>query len=399
MLIGMARLKRENRYKFRSFDESRRFARKLRLASMREWRRYCASPQRPVDIPTNPQVAYRSEWKSWGHFLGTGNTKNSFLPFPKAQSIARGLGLQTMAAYRDAARARALPPGLPKDPYAAYRNSGWQNSKDWLGTSHPSTHEKNRMKRRFAELLPFVRSLGLRSKTDWFRWAKSGDRPADVPANPADSYEGEGWQSWPHFLGTTNKKAGKVVYRDFNAACEWARSQGLQSQAEWKAFAASGRLPEDIPARPGHVYRHRGWISIGDWLGKGDRHSKNRQWRDFPAARDWARAQRLRDGREWQALCRSGNLPSDIPADPRSVYRALGWQSLGDWLGTATIASAKRQFLNFEKARDVVRARCFPGKTEYEAWARSNERPSDIPALPSRTYAKTGWSCWGDCQI
>ena len=35
-------------------------------------------------------------------------------------------------------------------------------------------------------------------------------------------------------------------------------------------------------------------------------------------------------------------------------------------------------------------------KTEYEAWARRSERPSDIPAQPSRTYATTGWLGWGD---
>ena len=254
----MTRLKRENRYKFRSFEGTRQFARKLGLDSMREWRRYCASAERPLDIPTNPQVAYRSEWKGWGDFLNTGNTKNSFLPFPKARSIARGLGLDNMGAYRAAARARTLPPGLPKDPYAAYHNSGWQSWNDWLGTSHPSTQEKDRKKKPFCEVLNFARSLGLQSKTEWFQWAKSGKRPIDIPVNPADSYKGKGWQGWAHFLGTTNKKAGEVVYRDFNASREWARSQGLQSQAEWKAFAASGRLPKDIPANPWHVYRHRG---------------------------------------------------------------------------------------------------------------------------------------------
>jgi hypothetical protein len=140
-----------------------------------------------------------------------------------------------MAAYRAAARAGTLPQGLPRDPYAAYRNSGWQSSSDRLG-SHPSTREKKRKKRPFTEVVDFARSLGLRSKTDWFRWAKSGNRPDDIPANPADSYEGEGWQEWAHFLGTTNKKAGEVAYRDFSEAREWARSQALRSRDEWKAL-------------------------------------------------------------------------------------------------------------------------------------------------------------------
>ena len=392
----MAPLNRKNRYKFLSFQETRQFTRKLGLASSREWRRYCASPQRPLDVPTNPQVAYRSEWKGWGDFLGTGNTKNSFLPFSEARNISRGLGLPTMAAYRAAVRAGTLPSGLPKDPYAAYRNSGWQSSSDWLGTSHPSTHEKNRKKRSFGELLGFARSLGLQSKTEWFRWAKSGNRPIDIPVNPANSYKGEGWQGWAHFLGTTNKKAGDVVYRDFPDAREWARSQALPSKKEWYALTKSGHLPKDIPANPWHVYRHRGWISIGDWLGKGERHSKNKQWRSFPDARDWARAQGLRDGREWQALCKSGNLPDDIPAMPGRVYKDLGWISMGDWLGTDAVAPSKRQFLSYEEAREFIRPLGLQNKTDYEAWTRSKERPSYIPALPSRSYATTGWRGWGD---
>src|SRR5215831_18271655 len=80
------------RFKFISFEEARRFARKLGLSGRTEWHAYCASPERPLHIPTNPNLAYRSEWKGWGDWLGTGNTKNSFLAFAEARRTARGLG-------------------------------------------------------------------------------------------------------------------------------------------------------------------------------------------------------------------------------------------------------------------------------------------------------------------
>ncbi len=144
------------------------------------------------------------------------------------------------------------------------------------------------------------------------------------------------------------------------------------------------------------MYRDQGWITIGDWLGKGERDSKNKQWRPFLKARDYVRALGIRNTGEWNALCRSGNLPVDIPTDPRRIYAAVGWQSMGDWLGTNSVASTKKQFLTFEEARELVRARGFQTKTEYDAWARSDMRPPNIPALPSRTYARTGWRGWGD---
>jgi Helicase conserved C-terminal domain/Type III restriction enzyme, res subunit len=393
---GEARNAPTPRYKFRSFEEARRLARALGLSSRTGWRRYCASPERPIDVPTNPQAAYRSEWMSWDDWLDTGNTKNSFLPFEEARRITRSFGFRTMAEYYDAVRSGALPQGVPKDPRVAYRNSGWRNWGDWLGTLNLGTIEKRRNMRPFTEAVKFAKSLGLQSKKAWFDWIKSGSRPDDIPANPADSYQGDGWLGWPHFLGTKNRKPGVVVYRDFTAAREWARSQRLQSHAEWQSFVASGQLPADIPATPARVYREKGWTTIGDWLGKGERHSKNRRYRDFVAARDYVRALRLRNGAEWQAFYKSGKLPSDIPATPERVYEGLGWVSSGDWLGTGTVASSKRRFLSFEKAREFVRACGFQTKTEYQEWARSNERPSDIPALPPRTYASTGWLGWGD---
>lgn len=352
--------------------------------------------QLPPDIPTNPQVAYRSQWEGWGDWLNTGNTKNSFLPFPEARRITQSYGFRTMAEYRTAARNGLLSKELPKSPESAYRKSGWQSTADWLGVSRKSTVEKSRGFRPFTEVLEFAKSLGLKSKNDWFRWVKSNKLPDGIPANPSEVYKPKGWQCWTHFLGTKNIKAGETVFRDFISAREWARSQRLQSQAEWRALVASGRLPVDIPAKPGHVYRDEGWTTIGDWLGKGDRHSKNRQWRDFVEARDYVRSLRLRSWPEFLSLCRSGNLPPDIPSEPHRAYRNSGWISRGDWLGTGTVASTKRQFLSFEKAREFVRARGFKTKTEYEEWARSDQRPTEIPALPSRTYAKTGWLSWGD---
>ena len=83
---GQKRNAKSERYKFLPFDGAQTFARNLGLSGKREWRSYAASPERPLDIPTNPEVAYRSQWNGWGDWLGTGNTKNAFLPFAEART-------------------------------------------------------------------------------------------------------------------------------------------------------------------------------------------------------------------------------------------------------------------------------------------------------------------------
>jgi hypothetical protein len=76
-----------------------------------------------------------------------------------------------------------------------------------------------------------------------------------------------------------------------------------------------------------------GWQSTADWLGKGERQSKSRQWRSFAEARDYVRALGLRNWAEWRELYKSGELPIDIPTAPNRHYRDAGWLGWGDWLG------------------------------------------------------------------
>jgi hypothetical protein len=156
---GRVRNVRSERYNFRSFEEARSFACGLGLSNRTEWRVYCAGPKRPFDIPTNPPIAYRSQWKGWGDWLGTGNTKNAFLPFEEARRIAQGLGFHSQTQYTRISRKSVLPQGLPKDPRAAYRLSGWRSWSDWLGSGRLSTHEKRQKKRPFSEVVEFARSL------------------------------------------------------------------------------------------------------------------------------------------------------------------------------------------------------------------------------------------------
>ena len=146
------------------------------------------------------------------------------------------------------------------------------------------------------------------------------------------------------FLGRRTKKREKSFTGILSLHESGLDPKAFESHKEWNALAVSGRLPADIPASPWRVYRDEGWTTIGNWLGKGERHSKNKQWRNFVEA--------------------------------------------GDYISG--------EFLSFDEAREFVRTRGFHTKTEYEAWAQGAERPANIPALPSRTYAKTGWLGWAD---
>ena len=64
-----------------------------------------------------------------------------------------------------------------------------------------------------------------------------------------------------------------------------------------------------------------------------------------------------------------------------------------DWLGSEDKrgGSFSKDFLSFEEAREYVRALGLKGMIELREWARSGERPYNIPSNPGRSYKDKGW--------
>ncbi len=150
----------------------------------------------------------------------------------------------------------------------------------------------------------------------------------------------------------------------FKKARAFVRRLGLKNRAEWNKYCrgearGNGQKPDDIPAVPSISYKGGGWIGWGDWLGTGAVAAQLRQYRPFADAREYVRQLGLRSFGEWKKYCK-GKLPShkpkpdDIPANPYQTYKDKGWTSLGDWLGTGTVAPFLRQFRPFKS-----RARSF----------------------------------------
>jgi hypothetical protein len=60
-----------NLRQYRSFQEARAFAQKLRLNSQKDWFQYTKSGNLPKDIPAYPNQTYKDKgWTSMGDWLG-----------------------------------------------------------------------------------------------------------------------------------------------------------------------------------------------------------------------------------------------------------------------------------------------------------------------------------------
>jgi hypothetical protein len=144
------------------------------------------------------------------------------------------------------------------------------------------------------------------------------------------------------------------------------------------------------------VYAALGWKSWGDWLGTGRVANTKRNFAPFLVALKYARSLNLKTNLEWNAHCKAGQKPANIPAYPDGTYRDKGWQDWGHWLGTGAVAPSKRNFMHFRQARAHVRKLGLKNEKEWRIYSKSIQKPKNIPSTPDRFYKDKGWSGWAD---
>jgi hypothetical protein len=305
---------------FRSFTEAREFVRKLNLKNWKEWTEYCASGNKPDDIPSAPWGTYKKDYKGMGNWLGTGTVAPKdrvYRSFKEAREFAQSLGLKDQKEWNQYCASGNKPDDIPQNINAIYKKE-FKGVGDWLGTG--SIASFNREYRSFTEAREFVRKLNLKNWKEWTEYCASGNKPDDIPANSMAVYKNE-FKGNGDWLGTDSISNRDKVFRSFEEAREFVRALNLSGDGQWREYCTSGNKPDDIPSNPIQIYKNKGWINSGDWFGTGYVANYKRKYRSFTEAREFVRKLNLKNWKEWIAYVKSGNKPDDIPADPSTVYK------------------------------------------------------------------------------
>ena len=376
---------------FRPFPAARDYVRKIGLKSQTQWREYCKSGNKPKDIPSYPEAAYKDNWVSYGDWLGTGfvaNQNRVYRKFDEARNFVRILELRSYDEWRSYCKSGKKPADIPSNPNKTY-DKEWKGWGDWFGLDviiHRGTRYTH-----FDDARKIVHKVGIKNQDEWWAYCNS-TKPSNIPSYPNIVYK-KHWKGWGDWLGTGTITDNDIIYRPFADAKKFVQSLKLKDVNEWTKYLKSGKKPKDIPIYPKMAYKEQ-WSGWGDWLGINYISFKKGGHRSFEEARRFVHGLGIKTREDWKYYCKSGKKPLDIPANPNNTYKK-DWKRWGDWLGTGTISSHDRKFRAYEDARQFSHKLELKSMTEWRKYCRSGKRPADIPSNPNKTYDKE-WKGWGD---
>jgi len=297
-----------------------------------------------------------SQLDLWGN-------KNDFhwREFKVAREYVRSLKLKDPAGWEELISKRKLHgTNIPSNPDTVYKNHGWKDWDDWLGTGRKQTADKkpasglfNTESRddlwiaaaeskwlNFFEACKKVREYGFEYREEWElfisgKFPRREALPDNIPGNPEQVYRHVGWKDWKDWLVHPDKRTD---YTEFNKARDFVRSNRINGKKAWQDFLIdnnelTGDYHMTLPERPHLEYRDSEWISWEDWLGS------EIPYRDFKSTRKFIHSLKLRERKDWDYFCR-GKLPhkpartENIYAFPEIAYRNNGWNGWEDWLGS-----------------------------------------------------------------
>ena len=321
---------------------------------LRKWK------NRPVNIPSHPEVVYPDEFVSMSDWLGVSlrPTPNGSRPYIEARAFIHSLKFDNSTEFKAWASSDERPHDIPSAPWQVYPE--WIGMADWLGKHTHMTVEF----RDHDDALPYIHSLGFQNNKQYLAWAKTDAKPIDIPASPPMVYKKSGWKGWKNYLGTS------IQYRDHDDALPYIHSLNLKTEPEYNAWANSDNRPIDIPRCPNHHYKNKGWKGWSNWLGTGKPPVvKYENCFPFLQAREIVRALKIETISQWKQWFYK-EKPSNLPLCPDLAYKNKGWEGWSDWFGSDELNNYEKYRNRVGKIKEIVEslASCLPSLPTTAWW-------------------------------
>jgi hypothetical protein len=181
----------------------------------------------------------------------------------------------------------------------------------------------------------------------------------------------------------------------YEEAQAYVRPLKIARTKGWRRWRAR---PANIPGHPDRAYRDKGWVSWPHFLGYEPRKTAA-QMMPFREARAHVRKCNITSYNAWKKFSRSKARPTNVPSHPDAIYRAKGWVSWPDFLGTSLLSQrrpAEVDRFTYHQAKRYITPFRVKGPTDFRLWKRHHVRPPEFPSHPNRYYSDRGWVSWDD---
>ena len=253
--LGTGNLNAQQRHEQHySYEDASKYVRKLGIKSSTEFQKWA---DRPMFIPSSPWATYKKEWIDWSEFLGT-HKRGTHPPFNEARKFAQSLNLKFNSDWFRLHKEGKIPDDIPAYVNETYAKEGWEGWGDFLGTGHLSPSDARKQFKSFEECKAFVRSLGIKTETEWRDWCKNNKRPKGIPYGFERSYPDQ-WTTMGEFLGTgvIADKFKIDIWLPLKQAKPEARriakELGITTKKQWLEAHRAGKIP-NLPLHPDSFY-------------------------------------------------------------------------------------------------------------------------------------------------
>ena len=339
--------------------------------------------------------------------LQEGARKIDYLPFEKAREYMINQKLHGVEAFREYVKLGKKPENIPSTPNKLYSDK-WTSWGDFLGTNRISNKLKGNEFWPFEKAREYVRSLNIQSQPEYYKWAKSGNKPNYIPYSP-DDYYGDEFKGYGDWIGThrMDTRTLSKQFLPFEESRKFARNLNIKNREDWNTYSMSGKKPTEVPARPDEAYPDK-FISWGDWLGThfiGNKIKSLLVW-DYDRASEYVRRLNFLTYREFANWARTDKRPIHMPFHPEVKYKGKGWTNWYEFLVGSpyvtdtefskqySIKDKPKKYVSFLVAKDLARYLNLKSKEEWYGYIKEY-KPESLPMKPQELY-KEHWKGWED---
>jgi hypothetical protein len=428
-----------------SYEEAKSKIHNLNIKSVKQYYDLFKNKQIPTGIPRNPNRDYQ-EFINWSDFLGNNNVaaKNKeFYTYLECQNYLVKENINSKEKFEKWRKTNTnkLVPTRPDKTY----KSDWVSWGVFLKTNRTSDIQKHNSFLSYTESKEFLKKINFQNENEFYAWAKTEQRPANIPASPRKTY-GIEFISMGDFLSNDNFRTKDwILYEDYKSLVQELQ---LNSKDEFVNWARVNCIGKNIPANPFNVYpEFEGWpeflgyqrrISVGEKTISSILVTNNIQHKPqytipeckdisvlpfdvgvikndkllclieyhgiqhFLAVEFYGGEDALQKTQKRDKIKRDFCLQNKIPLLEITYKENLEvklFEFMND-LGVLLDVTTKRKpalsrnFLPFEKSREIIRDLNLTSLSEFKNL--KDKRPFGVPHTPEIVYANNGWISWGD---